>query len=336
MKFSVAMCTYNGAAYLREQLESIAAQTRSPDELVVCDDDSRDATVPLIREFAARAPFPVRLHVNARNVGSTKNFEQAIRLCAGDLIALSDQDDVWETAKLARLEAIFAASPDVGLVFSDAALVSESLQPLGCRVWESVGFDKGKRKLIVQGRALEVLLPGWTVMGATMALRAKFRELALPIPTALPIIHDGWIALMVATVARVSFVEEPLVKYRQHARQQVGVPDNKLSSETDAGLSARAMREALRSVNPYAPQMEIISAVRQRLATQGAGFDTTRARTTLDSISAHLNARASLPKGMLARAHLVLRELLTLRYHRHSKGVRSAAKDLFMRGVTAS
>jgi hypothetical protein len=336
MKFSVAMCTYNGAAYLREQLESIAAQTRTPDELVVCDDDSRDATAQIIREFAARAPFPVRLHINARNVGSTKNFEQAIRLCAGDLIALSDQDDVWEASKLARLEAIFAASPGVGLVFSDAALVSESLQPLGSRVWESVGFDRGKRKLVAQGRVLEVLLPGWTVTGATMALRARFRELALPIPTDLPLLHDGWIALMVATVTCVSCVEEPLVKYRQHVRQQVGAPEKRSAGETNAGLSARAMRDALRSANPYAPQMEIISAVRHRLATQGAGFDTTRTRSMLDSISAHLNARASLPQGMRARAPLVLRELLTLRYHRHSKGVRSAAKDLLARGAPVS
>jgi hypothetical protein len=141
---------------------------------------------------------------------------------------------------------------------------------------------------------------------------------------------------VVATVACVSCVEEPLVKYRQHVWQQVGAPEKRSAGETAAVPSARAMRETIRSANPYAPQMQIVSAVRRRLATQGAGFDTTRARTTLDSISAHLNARASLPEGALARAHLVLRELLTLRYHRHSKGVRSAAKDLLARVGSAS
>src|ERR687885_1327551 len=101
MKVSVAMCTYNGAAFLREQLQSLAAQARTPDELVVCDDASADATVRVVREFAAAAPFPVRLTVNERNLGSTKNFERAISLCAGDLVALSDQDDLWLPAKLA-------------------------------------------------------------------------------------------------------------------------------------------------------------------------------------------------------------------------------------------
>jgi glycosyltransferase involved in cell wall biosynthesis len=333
MKFSVAMCTYNGAAHLREQLESIAAQTRAPDELVVCDDASRDETTEIVREFSARASFPVRLQVNATNVGTTKNFEQAIRLCAGDLVALSDQDDVWEASKLARFEAVFAASPDVGLVFSDAELVSEDLQPLGCRLWERVGFDEGKRKLITRGRAVEVLLLGWLVTGATMALRARDRELALPIPTDLPMIHDGWLALMAATVARVAFIEEPLVKYRQHARQQIGAPEKKSAGDSDAGLDAHAVRVALRRANPYAEQMAIIAAVRRRLETQGAYFDASRALSTLDSLAAHLDARARLPRSLLARALWVLRELLTLRYHRHSKGIRSAAKDLLARGA---
>src|SRR3954470_17842517 len=93
--FSVAMCTYNGARFLGEQLASVAAQTRPPDELVVCDDRSTDETASLVRDFAAAAPFRVRLHVNERNLGSTRNFERAVSLCEGDLIALSDQDDEW-------------------------------------------------------------------------------------------------------------------------------------------------------------------------------------------------------------------------------------------------
>ena len=93
--FSVAMCTYNGARFLGAQLASVAAQARAPDELVVCDDRSTDETARVVEEFAAAAPFRVRLHVNERNLGTTRNFERAVSLCEGDLIALSDQDDVW-------------------------------------------------------------------------------------------------------------------------------------------------------------------------------------------------------------------------------------------------
>ena len=94
-RFSVALCTYNGAQYLPDQLESIVAQTRLPDELVVGDDHSTDDTVNILEDFAAGAPFPVRLHVNETNLGVVKNFEATILRCQGNLTALCDQDDVW-------------------------------------------------------------------------------------------------------------------------------------------------------------------------------------------------------------------------------------------------
>lgn len=102
LSISVAMCTYNGSAFLQEQLDSIAAQTRLPDELVICDDGSSDSTVDIVERFAHGVSFRVQLFRNPQNLGSTRNFEQAMRLCTGDLIALSDQDDVWMPEKLAR------------------------------------------------------------------------------------------------------------------------------------------------------------------------------------------------------------------------------------------
>src|ERR1043166_3411462 len=104
MKLSIALCTYNGAAFLREQLESIAAQTRTPDELVISDDQSTDGTLRLIEEFAETAGFPVRVSVNESNLGTAKNFEKAISLCRGDVIMLSDQDDVWHSDRLESVE----------------------------------------------------------------------------------------------------------------------------------------------------------------------------------------------------------------------------------------
>src|SRR5688500_9098173 len=95
VKISVAMCTYNGAQFLRTQLESIIAQSRAPDEIVVCDDCSTDETRALLKQFAAESLVPVSLHFNEQNLGSVRNFEQAIRMCNGNVIALSDQDDVW-------------------------------------------------------------------------------------------------------------------------------------------------------------------------------------------------------------------------------------------------
>lgn len=192
-KFSIAMCTFNGGSYVKQQLESIAAQTRAPDELVVCDDCSTDETIQILEEFSRSALFPVGIFVNEQTLGSTKNFERAASLCQGDLIAFSDQDDVWMPEKLALLEAEFLNHPDVGLVFSDAELVDEELRPLGSLMWNEVGFREREKNLVKKGRALDVFLPGWSVTGATMAFRSRFVEVILPIPTDLPMIHDGWI-----------------------------------------------------------------------------------------------------------------------------------------------
>jgi glycosyltransferase involved in cell wall biosynthesis len=299
----------------------VAAQTRPPDELVVCDDGSADATVRLVEEFAARAPFPVRLFVNERNLGSTRNFGRAISLCAGDLVALSDQDDVWHPEKLAKLEARFAARPGVGFLFTDAELVDEHLRPTGRRLWASVGFGPHEQRLVRRGGAFGLLLPGWHVTGATMAFRAVFRKLLLEIPEDLALIHDGWIALMVAAVAEADFIEEPLIKYRLHPRQQVGVAEKPREKH---GMAAAARR-----VNSYAELIRTAERARERLAAWGdpaAG----PALRHLDARLTHLRARAGLPARGLRRLPPVLRELLTLRYHRYSAGTRSAVKDLLL------
>ncbi len=320
--FSVAMCTYAGARFVGAQLESIAAQTRMPDELVVCDDRSPDETAHVVERFAARAPFPVRLSVNERNLGSTKNFERAISLCEGDLIALCDQDDVWLPGKLARLEEEFRRRPRAALVFSDAEVADESGRPTGRRLWESVGVGREELERLRAGKGLGELLSGATVTGATAALRASLRRLVLPIPGELPLIHDAWIALLAACVGEVSAVEEPLVLYRRHAGQQVGP----LERRTAAG-------GALVRANPYEEALAVARAARERLLERrGEGFEAAPALAELGARIAHLEARRGLPRARIRRAWPVLRELLTLRYRHYSRGVASAAKDLLTRG----
>src|ERR1022692_1712085 len=89
---SLAMAVYNGERFIGEQLESLARQERLPDELVISDDGSSDRTVEIVRDFAARVPFPVRLLIHDQNVGCTKNYERAIRECSGEVIFLCDCD----------------------------------------------------------------------------------------------------------------------------------------------------------------------------------------------------------------------------------------------------
>src|SRR5262245_1278028 len=165
LSFSVALCTYNGARFLPEQLESIGSQSRQPDELIICDDGSTDNTVAIVKSFAREAPFPVRLEVNPTNLGSTKNFELAISRCGGDVIALSDQDDIWQADKLVQMERVLRQTPSAGAIFSDADVVDEQLAPLGYKLWDRYGFTKTRRRHLIAGHAFRVLLDQNAVTG---------------------------------------------------------------------------------------------------------------------------------------------------------------------------
>ena len=326
-KFSIAMCTYNGSRFLREQLESIAAQTRPPDELVICDDASSDSTVEIIKAFTARARFPVPVFVNQQNFGSTRNFEKAVELCSGELIALADQDDVWQPEKLELIEAEFERRPDVGLLFSDAEIVNENLETTGRRMWHEVGFRKKEQQLVRKGRALEVLLPGWSVTGASLAFRSSFRDLVLPIPPDIPMIHDGWIALMIAAVSTVEFIEQPLILYRQHAQQQIGAPDLRPHDRGRLKNLARLKEDALRA-NTFSSLVRTIELVKERLDAEGLSPTWQKNRDDLDARFRHMQVRMDLPAGFFARLSAVLKELTARRYHRYANGAASAAKDL--------
>jgi glycosyl transferase family 2 len=327
MNISVAMCTYNGASYLREQLQSITAQIRPPDELVICDDRSSDSTVEIIRNFAAQSPFPVKFFINEQTIGSTKNFERAVTYATGEIIALADQDDVWKPEKLGLIEAEFESRPELGLIFSDAEIVDENLRSTGRRMWSEVGLQEREKDLIRRGRGLEVLMLGWSVTGATMAFRSRYRDLALPIPAGVSMIHDGWIALMIAAVAEVDLIDKPLIMYRQHADQQIGAPQAR-SQAVGRTKSLAALKEAAHRANSYASLVQTIETVKERLSDKEVAPAWQRNSAYLDSWLKHMRTRMNLPSGILARASAVLREFLAMRYHRYANGATSAAKDL--------
>lgn len=316
------MCTFNGATYLPEQLESIANQTVQPHELIVCDDGSTDETQSVLTKFSSGATFPVKIYVNERNLGVKKNFEKAISLCSGEVIVLSDQDDVWHPEKLKHFESTFTNEPDTGLVFTNAEIVDAELKSTGKTMWDVLGFDNAARRSLIAGR-FDVLAPGWTVTGATMAFRSQYRNLCLPIPAELKMLHDGWIALVIASVAKVVPIPETLIRYRQHSGQQVGAPELR-DKLTDVALKTAARRSWSSSGLP-----EILSALEQRLENQGGGYNCARGLIRTKRYRQHLVTRASLRSNAIKRLPVIVRELTSLRYHQYSNGFLSAVKDLF-------
>src|SRR5258706_735236 len=173
----------------------------------------------MVEAFARRAPFAVRLFINKQNLGSKRRLELVMRLCRGEIIFLCDHDDVWRKDKLAVIEHTFSSSPRTGLVFSDAEIVDEHLVELG-GLWTN--FDDAGRTDIEKQNVFKAFLRRNLVTGSTFAFRPNLRRLVIPIPTDKIFQHDAWIALIIAAVARVTFISEPLIKYRQHPGQQIG------------------------------------------------------------------------------------------------------------------
>ncbi len=319
MNISIAICTYNGEKYLQEQLESFARQTRLPDEVVVCDDKSSDGTHKILKKFAEKVFFPVKLHFNEQNFGYLKNFEKAIELCTGDVIVLSDQDDVWREDKLELFEAEFAKSEKIGMVYADAELVNESLVPLGLTMWQQMDFAVAEQQEFVNGKAFDLLLKDGYVYGSSMAFRSRYRDLILPIPLDTQFIHDNWIALMVSAVADVYLINELLVKYRQHQGQSIGM-------RPDKGTKLKKTINAARRTNKYEGLINQMNIAEQRLTD--SSYATTKTVSKIEAVRNHLYVRTCLPKKISARLLKVSQELLKKRYHLYSNGFRSAVKDL--------
>ena len=210
---SVVLGTYNGEAYLEEQLCSVLAQTYPALEIIAIDDGSRDRTVGILGEYARRDPR-IRVIVNERNLGFIRNFEKGCRLAGGRYIALCDQDDYWFPEKI---EKMVKAIGDHPMVYCDSDLCGEDLQPLGRRISDLVHYQSFDdcRQLCVFSRMYG---------HATLITRELF-EKASPFLEEVP--HDGWLAYHATLDGGVLYLPEVLVKYRQHAGNVFGVVGGK-------------------------------------------------------------------------------------------------------------
>ncbi len=222
MRLSVAMCTYFGEEYIRGQLLSIHYQTMPVDEIVICDDCSDDDTVEIIRKLTKQYNLPVRLYINDWNYGYKKNFEQAICRCTGDIIFLSDQDDIWEPTKVATIVNYFNQNPDKNFVFTNATLVNFSVAELYSQtLFDALGLDETTLRMFDKGYVLETLGINCRVTGATAAFRASLIPYCIPLP--MTVVHDEAIALASAFQGKIGYINQCLIKYRQHAGQTLGI-----------------------------------------------------------------------------------------------------------------
>lgn len=220
-KISVALCTYNGEKYIREQIDSILEQSLKVDEIVVCDDGSTDQTLNILSEYENKFPDIFKIHINEKNLRSVKNFEKAISLCNGEIIFLSDQDDVWENDKVKIFSDFFEDNQNVDVVCSNGFIIDEnSLQQNLYTVWDVPRFLSENKKEINYFKIFATI--GNFATGASMGIRKSFVNKILPFPTVEGLHHDEWIALVSSEQKKFAFLNEKLFSYRIHSEQQVG------------------------------------------------------------------------------------------------------------------
>jgi glycosyltransferase involved in cell wall biosynthesis len=312
MRISVALCTYNGARFLEEQLETILRQTRLPDELILSDDGSTDRTLAIAQEFASRASFPVTILTAPERLGSTGNFERAIRHCRGDLIALSDQDDRWHPERLARSASIFETQMDTVLVFTNGSLIDERGRPLAGSLWQRFGFTGDTFRRFTLGD-YGLLCRERFITGATMMLRRSALTSALPIPAKW--VHDAWFSILLSFHGNVVALNESLIEYRIHTQQQVGAASRWRQEATRQAAAhwARIHRERLQS-----------EALEEHLRTHPPAVRGELVPLYMDR-AAFLRFRDGLASSRLARAAAILRHWRE--YRTQAGGIVSAVKD---------
>lgn len=321
---SVALCTHNGVPYIDQQLASILAQTRPPQQIVLSDDASTDETVARVRQavddFAGAAIELVVLE-NSPALGVVANFEQAVRACTGDIIVLCDQDDLWVPTRIETLLARFDAEPELLLVHSDARLVDGDGAPLGHTLFDAIAVSASEIAEIHAGNEFTTLLRRNVVTGATTAFRRSLLDVALPFPRSW--VHDEWLAMVAAIVGRTDVITEQLIDYRQHSANQIGA--RKLTApgilrELRTDRTARGIRLVARAEDLEA-----------RLDSFGAAATPT-VRDLVARKAAHERRRRDLPALRIARLPAVLRELRSGEYSVFGRPRASVVRDLLQPG----
>src|SRR5215831_2091896 len=227
---SIALCTYNGRRFLEPQIESLLAQTYQNLEIIVSDDGSTDDTVSILDRYA-RQDARIRVFAHLENVGFARNFERALRACAGEFIAPCDQDDIWMPDKIGALLAIIG---DRSLAYCDSQLIDGSGASLGRRMSEIVGM--------ISTEDPTPFAFANCASGHAMLFRGALLQSALPVPRCFGY-YDWWLTAVAAAMGGIARHERPLVMYRQHTSNITDPMGQRAEKQFPRGHTMRYLRE---------------------------------------------------------------------------------------------
>lgn len=211
-EYSVVLCTYNGSLYIEDQIKSILNQTIKPKEIYIFDDGSNDDTVEKLNKIHSNVKIIIKK--NNKNLGYARNFDSGIKSIPAKVIALCDQDDFWLPNKAELI--LNEMDSNTELVFSDAYLVDEKLKMLDKRLSEL-----GRIKKIPTFK--NKICKDFIVTGATVFINKNF-VLSIPVlPENIP--HDAWYSVCSAIKNKIKYINKPLILYRQHSNNLIGIKE---------------------------------------------------------------------------------------------------------------
>ena len=221
MLVSIVISTYNGEAFISDQIESILQQTIQDFELLICDDSSTDKTYSILERYATKDN---RIHIqrNSTNQGFYRNYEKLLYLCKGDFIAFCDQDDIWEAR---HLELLLHAIGSKSMACGNTTLMDEDGQPRGVTNRYYEGLDRIPKNDISWARSLYFFRN--PLLGNSMLFRHDILRYALPFPKAN--YHDAWISCLSAMTNGISYVDEPITRYRRLPTSVTGLKTKRKS-----------------------------------------------------------------------------------------------------------
>lgn len=207
------------------QLDSIIGQSNSVSEIIICDDKSDDNTLGIIEEYINKNPGLFRVFKNEERLGTIRNFAKAMHLCTGDIIFLSDQDDIWVSDKVKKMMSVFEERKNIELIFTDGILIDDDGKSLGSSLWEKWDFNMQMRHAWRNNvNAFHALYHNNNrATGATIAFRKYLMNRVGEFNVPPDFWHDTLLALHAAAFDGLYFIEEPLIHYRIHSGQQIGI-----------------------------------------------------------------------------------------------------------------
>jgi glycosyltransferase involved in cell wall biosynthesis len=228
---TVILATYNGEQYIAEFLGSLVAQSYRNFDVVVSDDCSTDNTISVVESFHDK--LKILISKNPTNLGPSLNFSRAMEMATGDFIAFADQDDVWQPDKLLLMIDLIKthSNQQPALVFCDLEIVDEKLDTISASFFT-------KKKSSACGHIEDFIISNH-IPGCAMLINKPLRELGFPVSPIFRM-HDWWFAMIAAAFGTITFLDRPLVRYRQHAGNTIGAQE-KVQEKTISRLRRLAV-----------------------------------------------------------------------------------------------